>query len=545
MTTGPTRWAHQTRELERSKDQAYWALFMEQRTGKTPVLIDTVRHLWLMKCIDGQIHMAPNGVHGDYVREYLPTYMGDLPWRAYTWRASKADQVGETKAREALLRHAGLAILSVNIDAIKTLAFRKFAARFMKSRKVLASIDESLDIAKWTKRTRVALNIGLRAAYRRILDGTPADASPLGLYYQCQFLQPGSLGFRSKIAFQQRYAVMEARCITMGMRKHELTACPRCGKTVTIDTKFCIDCNSVVDPVCPHCHQHRAEFTTIEDYQNIDELRAKVAKFSSRVLREECTDMPPKVYERRTFVLAHEQRAVYDRLRAEYYAELADGGEVDGAHVLTRMLRLQQISSNHLPAASTWVQCTYCEPPFHECEHCGGYGFVQGAKDVIKTVGTTDARLNALDQTVAQLRPSDQVVVWSRFRADRDTIGRWAAAREEDCIRYDGLVGTAGRQVGYDLFRSGHARYFNGDPVTGGRGLDLSCASCVIYYSHGWSLRFRRQSEDRVQNLQKKDPTLYVDLVAEDTVDHRILDELRAGKDLAAQVMGDPAGVWL
>lgn len=521
---GPPRNAHQITGFNQSKDAEYWALFWEQRTRKTPVLIDTVAYLFKQGRINAQLHIAPNGVHADYVREYLPKFLGDtVPWKAITWRASKAEQVGATQDRDNLLKYPGLAIVSINVDAIKTKAFRQWAAKYLNRRRVLTSVDESLDISAWNKRTKVALELGKRSAYRRILDGTPGDAKPIGFYYPCSFLKPGSLGFTSKLAFQARYAVMQDRCTAKGMRAH------------------------VVDPltgVCPHCYKKAPEFSTIEDYQNLAELNSKLTRFSSRVLREQCADLPPKIYQRRTIELSKKVRKIYDQLAEEYRAAI-DGGEVEASHVLSRMLRLQQISCNYLPSAASWVECTQCKPPFVDCEICGGYGFVQGAKGAIKLIDTVNPRIEALSEVVAKLRPDDQFVVWSRFRADRVAIDAWAQEYNITCARYDGSVDIKQRNINYDAFRAGRARMFNGDSVAGGRGLDLSPASCVIYYSNGWSLRFRRQSEDRTESLDRTQSTLYVDLVAENTIDDTIIDALREGRELAAEVLGDPQRGWI
>lgn len=523
-----TLWPHQAKEIEEHWGDDYRALFWEMRTGKTPALIGTAARLWISRNISGWLHLAPNGVHADFVREYLPQYMPrDHGWSGFVWRAGRAHLKSVEQERvELVSASAGaLPIVSVNIDAIRTKTFRQFAAKFLARRRCLTSIDESLDISSWSKRTKVAIELGKRSAYRRILDGTPADARPEGLFYQFQFLRKGCLGFTSKQAFLARYAVMQDRCTAQGMRAHE------------------------VDPgtgVCPFCHKKAAEFSTVESYRNLDELRAKMAPISSRILRQDVADaMPPKIYERRTFELSKAQRQKYDQLAEEYRVEL-ETGELEAAHVLTRMLRLQQIASNFLPESAALVECPACKPPYGACERCGGYGFVAGPKGKAQAIDPKhDPRLDALSAVVGQLRPSDQVVLWSRFRHDRDAVSAWASSRGERAVRYDGDVDVKTRLAGYDAFRQGNARYFSGDPVAAGRGLDLSRATAVVYFSHGWSLRFRRQSEDRAQSLAKRESTLYLDLCAEGTVDERIIDALRAGKDLAAEVMGDPRGEWI
>src|SRR5258708_5356371 len=219
---GPKRWKHQQRVFKRSCDEPYWGLFLEQRTGKTPILIDTVTYLYRSGKIDAFIYFAPNGVHADLVTDYLPVYLGrDIPTATHVWRSVKADYQGPKLEREMLLKFPGLSILAINTEALITKAVRKYLPKFMKARHTLVAIDESIDISSpKAARTKVAIRIGLLADYRRILDGTPLDAGPLGAWSQCEFLRQGALGFSPSISlgrfvlagyysFRERYAELE------------------------------------------------------------------------------------------------------------------------------------------------------------------------------------------------------------------------------------------------------------------------------------------------------------------------------------------------
>jgi SNF2 family DNA or RNA helicase len=73
-----------------------------------------------------------------------------------------------------------------------------------------------------------------------------------------------------------------------------------------------------------------------------------------------------------------------------------------------------------------------------------------------------------------------------------------------------------------------------GTPRAGGRGLTLTRASTVVYYSHDFSYETRVQSEDRAHRLGLAHSVTYVDLVAEDTVDRHLLGSVADKRDLAA-----------
>ncbi len=112
-------------------------------------------------------------------------------------------------------------------------------------------------------------------------------------------------------------------------------------------------------------------------------------------------------------------------------------------------------------------------------------------------------------------------------------------------VRFDGGVSQETREINKRAFQDGNARLLLGNQRAGGRGHDLSAADWVCYYSHDWSLRWRLQSEDRAQSLKRRDSVLYIDLVAEGTVDEKIIDALRSNRRLSDLIAGDPQGDWI
>ena len=57
----------------------------------------------------------------------------------------------------------------------------------------MMAIDESTTIKNpEAKRTKNIVSLGRNAKYKRILTGSPVTKSPLDLYKQCEFLDPGS-----------------------------------------------------------------------------------------------------------------------------------------------------------------------------------------------------------------------------------------------------------------------------------------------------------------------------------------------------------------
>ena len=75
-----------------------------------------------------------------------------------------------------------------------------------------------------------------------------------------------------------------------------------------------------------------------------------------------------------------------------------------------------------------------------------------------------------------------------------------------------------------------------GTPQTGGYGITLTAASTMIYYSNGYDLEKRQQSEARIDRIGQTRPMTYIDIICEDTVDERMVKSLRKKVDIATQM---------
>jgi SNF2 family DNA or RNA helicase len=87
-----------------------------------------------------------------------------------------------------------------------------------------------------------------------------------------------------------------------------------------------------------------------------------------------------------------------------------------------------------------------------------------------------------------------------------------------------------------ELFVSGKVRYYVGNAVTGGVGLNLTNANVMIYYSNDFSYRNRVQSEARQHRIGQTKSVLIYDIMAEHTIDERIVGALKSKKDLAVEM---------
>lgn len=78
-----------------------------------------------------------------------------------------------------------------------------------------------------------------------------------------------------------------------------------------------------------------------------DDFLRKLHSVAFRVTKAECLDLPAITEEVRTMDLEKDAIKLYDSIEDESYAEL-DESEVTTANILTRLLRLSQITGGHL-----------------------------------------------------------------------------------------------------------------------------------------------------------------------------------------------------
>jgi len=113
-------------------------------------------------------------------------------------------------------------------------------------------------------------------------------------------------------------------------------------------------------------------------------------------------------------------------------------------------------------------------------------------------------------------------------------------------VDYYGLTPQDQRDTNREKFQSDPGcRFFVGTPSTGGYGLTLTAANTVVYYSNGYDLEKRLQSEDRAHRIGQKKNVTYVDIIAENTVDEKIVKALRKKINIASQVLGEDLKSWI
>jgi len=466
---------HQQAYLQRFWEYPVAALFADMGTGKSFMLINNVAMLYDKGKLNGFLIVAPKGVYRNWFDTEIPKHLpSHVVYRMALWSASP--RKAEQKALDELFTVTeDLKILVMNIEAFSTVKGTAYAKRFLLVHDAMMAVDESTTIKTPTSaRSKNTEKVGRGARFRRILTGSPVTKSPMDLYQQCAFLSDNCLDVSSYYVFQARYAV-------------------------TIERQL-----------------NTHTFKQIVGYRRLDELKEKLDRFAFRVKKEECLDLPDKLYVKREVDLTPEQQKAYNEMRTLALAQIS-GGLVSTVNALTQLMRMHQIVCGHVKLDDG----TVIDLPNKRMD------------ELLSVVEETDGKL----------------IIWANYRHDIEAI-KLALSKEYGMNAvgmYYGDTDMDERKRVLEEFQNldSGMRFFVGNPSTGGYGLTLTAASTMVYYSNSFDLEKRLQSEDRAHRIGQTKNVTYIDLIAVGTVDEKIVKALRAKIDIATQVLGEELKTWL
>ena len=468
-------YAHQITALEKSWQKDEYGYFMEMGTGKSKVLVDNIAMLYDKGKINSALIIAPKGVYRNWLSQEIPEHLPrHIDHKTVLWTALTS-KTKDKEYQQLLKQDYDLHILLMNVEALSTKKGVEFAGKFLRCHKALMAVDESTTIKNpAAKRTKAILALSQQVKYRRILTGAPVTKSPLDLYSQCAFLNEHLLGFTSYYTFRNRYAQMIER--NFGGRRVQIVA----------------------------------------SYRRLDELAETLKAFSYRILKEDCLDLPPKIYMKREIELSDEQKKAYMTMKSMALAQV-NGKLATAPHVLTQLMRLHQITCGHFKADDGTIQ---------------------------------EFKNNRMSELLDLLEEIEgKVIIWANYVYDIEHIVKTISQEygEDSIVQYYGAIESKKRQANIEKFQDpkSKVRFFIGNPQTGGYGITLTAASNVIYYSNGYDLEKRLQSEDRAHRIGQEKSVTYIDIIARKTVDEKIVKALRKKINIASAIMGEELKDWI
>lgn len=556
---------YQFEEWQRSKDEKARAIFWEQGLGKSKVTVDTACHLWLRQEIDAVVVVAPNGVHRNWVEEEIPTHAPPAVLaqiRAMAYSSEKAPTKTHQREVARVVGHKGFAWMTISYEAFMTKNGKEAMIEMFDKRRVLFVLDEAHYIkSPASKRTISILLAAKYALYRRTLTGTPISVGPFDVFPQAEFLDPGFWarhGFSTFVEFRKHFGLFKKQWNPTARVKNSSGAWVIGG-----------------------------EVDVLVGYRRLDQLNTMIAPIASRLTKEDSgLNLPPKVYRKATFTMTGEQAELYRQMRDESVAWI-NGGAPD-EEVPASLLGCPSCHDTHEVEADGFIYpCPECCADGNDAAPtgtpiavtlaivrllrmqqitCGYLPNPDDPENPLYVIPGENRRLqhacNIIEQRVRE--KGTKVIVWARFTLDIDLLLAELKLRGLKTVRYDGQTDDAARAEAKALFkgvrpimdggtlvgredvpREEQADVWVANQSAGATGLTLTIAKTVMYYSNNFKLIDRLQSEDRAHRIGQEDEVEYIDMMAEDSIDDKIIESHRKKQSIAAQILGDKLREWV
>ena len=254
----------------------------------------------------------------------------------------------------------------------------------------------------------------------------------------------------------------------------------------------------------------------VTGYRNLSELSEKLEPFSYRCLKEDCLDLPDYTYTKRIIQLTPEQQKIYNQMKQVALAQL-DGKMMTTQSAMVQLMRLHQIT-------------------------CGHFTADDGSIKKIK-----NDRLSTLIEILEEVE--NKAVIWAHYRNDIASIIEAVEKTfgKDSYVTYYGDTTNQERQNAIKQIQDPNSkvRFIIGTPQTGGYGITLTGANTMVYYANGYDYEKRIQSEARINRAGQTRKMTYIDIIAEKTIDEKIVKALRNKMNIATKIAGDALKEWI
>ncbi len=443
---------HQMEAIRFAHGRRVVAFHMEMGTGKSKCAIDLFSAAHIDGSVNNALVICPVSIRRNWQNEFAVHC--PVAVSTHVLDSSRPKAFEHWLATPTTLPRA----LIVGVESLAAGKAIVLASEYMRTvpGPVMGIIDEAHTVKNHSAvRTQNASSLLKQCARRINMTGTPTANSILDLYSQFHILDPGIIGLPTYWAFRERYAVMGG-----------------------------------------------FEGRQVVGFQNLPELMESVLPHVYQVLKKDCLDLPPKVYETRYIQLTAQQSKTYKELAKHG----ASSSGITTTMVLERMLRQQQVIA--------------------------GFESIEGVESAVND--KTPPKITEL-LDIAETN-TDSMIIWSVFRWEIARICEALRAKygDDSVVEIHGDIGPEDRQRNVELFQAKQARFLVGTAAAGGVGLTLTAATVMVYVSNSFSYTQRAQSEDRFHRIgQTADHVTIIDLVAEGTVDEDIAEALASKLDVA------------
>ena len=238
-------------------------------------------------------------------------------------------------------------------------------------------------------------------------------------------------------------------------------------------------------------------------------MKLRLKQFSTRIRKDECLDLKPKVRVKRVIELDGEAKKIYEKLRTSALAIVEDS-TISFSNKLTEIIKLHQV--------------------------CNGFT----KDDDGQILQLHKSKLNTLDEIIQET--DGKIIIWANYLYNIHEIKDFLVSKygPESTVSIYGDVNVEDRQAAVKRIQEDDkTKFLVANPTTGGFGLTLTACNTVIYYSNNYNLEVRMQSEDRAHRIGQKGTVVYIDIVAKNTLDEAIMKSLTSKGQIAAKTLGE------
>ena len=240
-------------------------------------------------------------------------------------------------------------------------------------------------------------------------------------------------------------------------------------------------------------------------------LKKLIQPFILRRTKTQVLDeLPPKTEITVEIPLSEPERALYEAVRSSAVENLNKQPD-------------QQTGGNHLKvlAAITKLRLASCHP-----------------KLVMEDSTLSSSKLDRFGQLVEELLENNhKALVFSQFVKYLSIIRQYLDERGIKYQYLDGSTPVAKRKERVDAFQEGEGELFLISLKAGGSGLNLTAADYVIHMDPWWNPAVENQASDRAHRIGQTRPVTIYRLVAENTIEQKIVKLHQHKRELADSLL--------
>jgi len=523
----PTPFEHQQQAYIFCEKKDFFALFMEQGTGKSKIICMKAFKLFLDKAIDTAVIISPKAITSQWIDEqfkiHYPTEYISFLWEGKDTVKSKKEfsKVLSTKNK--------IKVFVVNVEAFRSDRIVDIVKKIkLHSNNIFCVVDESVTIkTPDTKRTKNILQLFDDCKYKAILTGTPTPNSIFDLYSQFNFLKKG-FWKTSYFSFKSFYSVLLKRK-TDNELSYNTPLDLKSYRIIKSSLKHTILTPSTLADLSLRFNTPESNILEINKmdsytpYKNVKDCYNKINPFVFKCLKKDCLSLPEKAYKKLTVELPPEQKKAYSEMSKNFLTEY-QGKELTVLNKLVCTLRLQMITSGLFPFAVNEVKKLLDKEGnllSEEFETKYKYLFF---KD--------NPKLKAVIEDVETLPDKTPIIIWANYKGEHELLEKELSKLKYSVACYNGATKQNARREIIASFNALETQIIVMNPATAGMGLNLQVCSNQYFFSNTFRADLRLQAEDRSHRIGQKNKCLYTDILAKSTIDFKVFEVLKNKENL-------------